>query len=118
MKPTLLLTLTVLSAALLTQCGDNELSPNEKMSQESLVKSMESYAASATPAVAPAISPGAMSDPTKQPDKPLSGAEDAVLTDAPHVPPPITRDHPTKVTVKLEVQELVKRMADGVDYTF
>ena len=48
----------------------------------------------------------------------VSGTEEAVLTDAPNVPPPITRKHPTKVTVKLEVKEVVKRLADGVDYTF
>jgi nitrite reductase (NO-forming) len=48
----------------------------------------------------------------------VQGQEDAVLTDAPNVPPPITRTHPTKVIVKLEVQEVVKRLADGVDYTF
>jgi nitrite reductase (NO-forming) len=44
--------------------------------------------------------------------------ETAVLTDAPLVPPPITRDHPTKVIVKLEVREVVQRLADGVDYVF
>jgi nitrite reductase (NO-forming) len=49
---------------------------------------------------------------------PVQGQENAVLTDAPNVPPPITRTHATKVTVKLEVHELVKRMSDGVDYTF
>ncbi len=48
----------------------------------------------------------------------VQGQEDAVLTDAPNVPPPITRKHPTKVIVKLEVHEVVKRLADGVDYTF
>ena len=48
----------------------------------------------------------------------VSGSEEAVLTDAPAVPPPITRDHATKVIVKLEVLEVVKRIADGVDYTF
>ncbi|MEQ1831776.1 MAG: copper-containing nitrite reductase [Candidatus Eisenbacteria bacterium] len=48
----------------------------------------------------------------------LQGSEEAVLTDAPNVPPPITRDHATKVVVKLEVIEVVKRIADGVDYTF
>ena len=48
----------------------------------------------------------------------IQGTEDAVLTDAPNVPPPITRTHATKVIVKLEVQEVVKRLADGVDYTF
>lgn len=51
-------------------------------------------------------------------DAPLQGEEIAILTDAPNVPPPITRKHPTKVKVEVEVTELVKRMADGVDYTF
>lgn len=44
--------------------------------------------------------------------------ETAILTEAPNVPPPITRRHPAKVIVNLEVRELVKRLADGVDYTF
>ena len=48
----------------------------------------------------------------------VTGQETAVLTDAPLVPPPITRDHPTKVIVNLEVREVVHRLADGVDYTF
>jgi nitrite reductase (NO-forming) len=47
-----------------------------------------------------------------------SGAVEAVLTDAPNVPPPISRRNAAKVTVKLEVREVVKRLADGVDYTF
>jgi nitrite reductase (NO-forming) len=47
-----------------------------------------------------------------------SGSEDAVLTSPPAVPPPITRRNATKVIVKIEVQEVVKRIADGVDYTF
>jgi nitrite reductase (NO-forming) len=42
----------------------------------------------------------------------------AVLTEAPHVPPPITRKHAAKVVVNLEVREVVKRLADGVEYTF
>jgi nitrite reductase (NO-forming) len=48
----------------------------------------------------------------------VQGQEDAILSDAPNVPPPLTRTHPTKVVVKLEVHEVVKRLADGVDYTF
>jgi nitrite reductase (NO-forming) len=51
-------------------------------------------------------------------DNRVSGEEEAVLTDPPNVPPPITRKHATKVVVKLEVTEVVKRIADGVDYTF
>jgi nitrite reductase (NO-forming) len=48
----------------------------------------------------------------------VEGQEQAVLTDPPNVPPPIARRHATKVIVKLEVTEVVKRIADGVDYTF
>lgn len=48
----------------------------------------------------------------------LVGTEDAVLTHAPAVPPPISRNHPTRVVVNLETRELVQRLADGVDYTF
>lgn len=42
----------------------------------------------------------------------------AVLTHAPEVPPPITRNHATKVVVKMEVREVESRLADGVRYTF
>lgn len=48
----------------------------------------------------------------------VKGTEEAILTDAPAVPPPITRDHPTRVIVHLEVREVVQRLADGVDYVF
>lgn len=50
--------------------------------------------------------------------KAIQGEEIAVLTDAPEVPPPITRKHPTKVIVNLEVSEVVMPMTDGTDYTF
>jgi nitrite reductase (NO-forming) len=46
------------------------------------------------------------------------GMEEAVLTDAPAVPPAIHRDHATKVVVHLEVKEVEGRLADGVSYTF
>jgi len=118
MRTTPRIILAVSAAALFTQCGDRELSPNEKQSQETLIKTMESYKTATPAAVAAAPSAEALADPTKQPDKPVSGTENAVLTDAPNVPPPLTRDHPTKVTIQLEVQEIVKRMADGVNYTF
>jgi nitrite reductase (NO-forming) len=36
----------------------------------------------------------------------------------PQVPPPITRRSPARVAVELEVREVVKRLSDGVDYTF
>ncbi len=44
--------------------------------------------------------------------------EKAILTEAPFVPPPIKRRHPAKVVVELEVREVVKRLSDGVEYTF
>jgi nitrite reductase (NO-forming) len=44
--------------------------------------------------------------------------EQAVLTDAPQVPPVITRTEAAKVLVNLETKEVVKRLADGVEYTF
>ena len=48
----------------------------------------------------------------------IIGEEKAILTDAPHVPPPIARDHATKVIVDLETTEVRGRLADGVEYTF
>jgi nitrite reductase (NO-forming) len=48
----------------------------------------------------------------------IVGGEEAVLTDAPAVPPAIKRDHATKVVVHLEVKEVEGRLADGVAYTF
>lgn len=44
--------------------------------------------------------------------------ENAVLTDAPVVPPAITRTSPAKVVVELEVQEKQMDLSDGVQYTF
>lgn len=44
--------------------------------------------------------------------------EKAVLTDAPNVPPPITRKTPRKVIVNLETKEVEGRLSDGVTYTF
>jgi nitrite reductase (NO-forming) len=47
----------------------------------------------------------------------IVGEEVAVLTEAPNVPPPITRRHATKVIVNLAVIEKTMQLADGVDYT-
>jgi nitrite reductase (NO-forming) len=44
--------------------------------------------------------------------------EVAVLVPPPAVPPPIGRRHAAKVIVHLEVREVTKRLADGVEYTF
>ena len=51
-------------------------------------------------------------------DPEISGEEHAVLTQAPNVPPPITRKHATKVIVEMEVIEKTMRLADGVEYVF
>jgi nitrite reductase (NO-forming) len=61
-------------------------------------------------AKAPALPPAA--------EEKLVGEEQAQLTDAPQVPPAITRTHATKVVVHLEVKEVTRRLADGVDFTF
>jgi nitrite reductase (NO-forming) len=58
------------------------------------------------------------SAPPPGPAETLTGTEEAVLTSPPEVPPPITRKHPTKVVVKLEIREMVKKLAPGVEYTF
>lgn len=44
--------------------------------------------------------------------------EQAILTAAPQVPAPITRDYPVKMIVNLDTTEQVGRLADGVKYTF
>lgn len=44
--------------------------------------------------------------------------EEAVLTFAPHVPPPITRKTPANVRVEFEVLELEGELANGVNYTY
>ena len=49
---------------------------------------------------------------------PIGEPVEAVLTDPPFVPPPIHRKEPKKIIVKLEVREVVKPIADGVNYTF
>jgi len=54
----------------------------------------------------------------KPADPEIGGVETAVLASAPNVPPPITRRQPAKVVVSLEVREVTKRLADGVEYVF
>lgn len=49
---------------------------------------------------------------------PKGDAIEAVLTDAPNVPPPVNRNYPAKVIVHLEVKEVTMPISDGVDYTF
>src|SRR6478736_3861379 len=66
----------------------------------------------------PAPTVGLPGPAAKGTDPEIVGEEKAVLTSAPNVPPPIQRKHATKVIVNLEVREVVKRMADGVEYVF
>lgn len=47
----------------------------------------------------------------------IIGEETAELTLPPKVPPPIDRDHATKLIVEMEIIEEEKRLADGVTYT-
>src|SRR5438034_4072934 len=60
----------------------------------------------------------APSNGAKPVDAYVTGVETAVLTQAPNVPPPITRKKPAKVIVNVEVREVTKRLADGVEYVF
>jgi nitrite reductase (NO-forming) len=55
--------------------------------------------------------------PVRAANAEIVGQEVAVLTEAPSVPPAITRKHATKVIVNLDVIEKTMRLADGVDYT-
>ncbi|MFO1488486.1 MAG: hypothetical protein U1F65_08410 [Verrucomicrobiota bacterium] len=52
--------------------------------------------------------------PVPKLDADLQGVETAVPTQAPNVPPPITRKHATKVVVNLEVRELAALL--GVNF--
>ena len=54
----------------------------------------------------------------KLPAAETRSVEEAILTQAPNVPPPIARRYPAKVIVNLEVREVTKRLADGVEYVF
>lgn len=73
-------------------------------------------------ATSAAEGPAALGEPrgpeAKGVDQTVRGEEQAVLTFAPDVPPPITRKHATKMIVSLEVTEVVKKLADGVEYLF
>ena len=48
----------------------------------------------------------------------VQGEEAARTAAAPHVPPPITRRHATKVRLNIEVREHTRQLADGVSYTY
>ncbi len=62
--------------------------------------------------------PDAARGDRKPADPSITGSEKAVLVPPPHVPPPLDRNYPTRVVVELEVREVVRRLADGVEYLF
>jgi len=64
------------------------------------------------------LAAGATAGPAENASEPIQGEERAVLTDSPMVPPAITREHATKVIVRLEVVEAEMPIAEGVRYTF
>src|SRR6184192_220184 len=76
------------------------------------------FALSARQLSAAANQAAAPSTGAKLVDPDVTGVEKAVLTQAPNVPPPITRKKPSKVIVNVEVREVTKRLADGVEYVF
>ena len=63
---------------------------------------------------APVASASASADPGPPEGPPI----EAVLTDAPNVPPPTNRKKPAKVVVHLEVKEVEMEISAGVKYTF
>lgn len=85
----------------------------KSLKQLSLVAAMGLFAS-----VLPASEAPVKANGTKLIDPDVQGEEVAVLAQAPNVPPPITRKHPAKVVVHLEVREVTKRLADGVEYVF
>ncbi len=75
------------------------------------------------PAPGPAPKPAASTNDTGGSAKgdlgpPQGEPIQATLTDAPAVPPPITRKTPAKVIVDLEIQEIEMPLSQGVSYTF
>lgn len=48
----------------------------------------------------------------------IKGTEEALLTRAPFVPPPISRNYPMRVVVHLVTREVIGKLADGVTYRF
>jgi nitrite reductase (NO-forming) len=82
----------------------------------SLLKSAALAALLCAAMAAPVCGQNAAAPKLVDPD--ATSVETAVLAQAPNVPPPITRKHAAKVIINLEVKEVTKRLADGVDYVF
>jgi nitrite reductase (NO-forming) len=70
------------------------------------------------PAEAPATPEAPAADLVPKIDPASLPVVEAKLAYAPEAAPPVRRDAPAKVIVRLEVREVVKELADGVTYTF
>lgn len=100
-------------------CTQGTANPVSEPASESAVS--ESVAPDAVaPRLRGTVRPASTDDATKSSVDlpPLRGSETATLTFAPEVPAPITRSHASRVVVDMEVTEVVKELADGVQYTF
>jgi nitrite reductase (NO-forming) len=106
----------ILSALTWSACTQGTADP---ISDEAVVAADEAKEP-VEPRVRGTVKP-ASADDARLPDvqlPPLRGTETATLTFAPEVPAPITRSHASRVVVDMEVVEVVKELADGVQYTF
>jgi nitrite reductase (NO-forming) len=115
--PSLLLAVTLIFASLTwSGCTQGTADP---ISDEAVVAADESKEP-VEPRVRGTVKPATAED-ARLPDvelPPLRDTETAPLTFAPEVPAPITRSHASRVVVDMEVIEVVKELADGVQYTF
>ncbi|PQJ33700.1 nitrite reductase, copper-containing [Salinibacter sp. 10B] len=115
--PFLLLAATlILSTLTWTACTQGTADPVP----DEAVAAAEASKEPVEPRVRGTVKP-ATADDARLPDvtlPPLRGTETAPLTFAPEVPAPITRSHASRVVVDMEVIEVVKELADGVQYTF
>ena len=62
--------------------------------------------------------PSAAPQPLAAVDPATRPVVEAQLFAPPQAPPAVSRDHPAKVIVKIEVKEVVREIADGTQYTF
>lgn len=107
----------MLAALVVTGCRSDAI----ETTNEADIARTAAYAADAevAPRIYGLVAPATAGD--VQPTEalpPVRGSEQGVLTYAPEVPAPIKRDYATRVHFDLEVVEVVKELAEGVQYTF